>query len=167
MTAATAAQQAPPAPATTSQPRPQRPQTPMDPDRAQRLYVSADPKDHSTGTNFQRDIEAKQKIEERYAEVTKGVMEFTKVKYRSRVDDMEIPAYLFQPLTKRGAKGHAAMVWVHGGVHGDWGTSMLPFVQGGGRARLRGHHARLSRQHRLRRRRTTRRSTTAARRWTT
>jgi dipeptidyl aminopeptidase/acylaminoacyl peptidase len=42
---------------------------------------------------------------------------------------MTIPAYLFQPLNKRGAKGHAAMVWVHGGVHGDWGANMLPFVR--------------------------------------
>src|SRR4029450_6708273 len=129
MTAVAAAQQAPPAPATTSQPRPQRPQPPMDPDRAQRLYVSADPKDHSPGTNFQRDIEAKQKIDERYAEVTKGAVDFQKVKYKSSVGDLEIPAYLFQPLNKRGAKGHAAMVWVHGGVHGNWDTRLWPFVK--------------------------------------
>jgi dipeptidyl aminopeptidase/acylaminoacyl peptidase len=42
---------------------------------------------------------------------------------------MDIPAYLFQPLQKRGAKGHAAMVWVHGGVHGNWGITMFPFVK--------------------------------------
>jgi dipeptidyl aminopeptidase/acylaminoacyl peptidase len=129
MTAVTAAQQAPPAATTAAQPRPPRPQPSVDPDRAQRLYVSADPKDHSTGTNFQRDIEAKQKIDERYAEVTRGVVDFKKVKYRSSVGDLEIPAYLFQPLNKRGAKGHAAMVWVHGGVHGNWDTRLWPFVK--------------------------------------
>ena len=42
---------------------------------------------------------------------------------------MDIPAYLFQPLQKRGAKGHAAMIWVHGGVHGNWGLNMFPFVK--------------------------------------
>jgi dipeptidyl aminopeptidase/acylaminoacyl peptidase len=42
---------------------------------------------------------------------------------------MDIPAYLFQPLQKRGPKGHAAMVWVHGGVHGNWGITMFPFVK--------------------------------------
>src|SRR4029077_10514059 len=26
-------------------------------------------------------------------------------------------------------KGHAAMIWVHGGVHGDWGATMFPFVR--------------------------------------
>ena len=42
---------------------------------------------------------------------------------------MDIPAYLFQPIQKRGANGHAAMVWVHGGVHGNWGLAMFPFVK--------------------------------------
>ena len=42
---------------------------------------------------------------------------------------MDIPAYLFQPLKKRGPGGHAAMVWVHGGVHGNWGINMFPFVR--------------------------------------
>ena len=42
---------------------------------------------------------------------------------------MDIPAYLFQPLKTRGPRGHAAMVWVHGGVHGNWGINMFPFVR--------------------------------------
>ncbi len=49
--------------------------------------------------------------------------------YRSSVRDMDIPAYLFQPLKKRGARGHAAMIWVHGGVHGNWSISYFPFVK--------------------------------------
>jgi dipeptidyl aminopeptidase/acylaminoacyl peptidase len=57
------------------------------------------------------------------------VLDFSPVSYRSSVDGMTIPAYLFQPLVKRGARGHAAMVWVHGGVHGNWGTNMYPFVR--------------------------------------
>jgi dipeptidyl aminopeptidase/acylaminoacyl peptidase len=56
-------------------------------------------------------------------------MEFRKVTYQSSADGLTIPAYLFAPLSKRGARGHAAMVWVHGGVHGDWGTTMFPFVR--------------------------------------
>ena len=42
---------------------------------------------------------------------------------------MVVPAYLFEPLVKRGPRGHAAMVWVHGGVHGQWGSGLLPFVK--------------------------------------
>jgi dipeptidyl aminopeptidase/acylaminoacyl peptidase len=107
----------------------QRPETPMDPDRARSLYVSNRPEDHAPGYDFQRDIDAKAAIDKRYADASKGVMDFQKVTYRSSVGDMDIPAYLFQPLQKRGPKGHAAMVWVHGGVHGNWGINMFPFVR--------------------------------------
>jgi dipeptidyl aminopeptidase/acylaminoacyl peptidase len=108
----------------------QRPfQGEMDQERARQLYVSNDPKDHSR-PDFNAQIEAKAKEDARYAALCKGVMECTKVKYRSSVGDMDIPAYLFQPLVKRGAKGHAAMVWVHGGVHSNWTLApYFPFVK--------------------------------------
>lgn len=106
-----------------------RPQAEMDPQRARALYVSTDPKDHARGYNFQRDLEAKAETDRRYAEVTKGVVDYSKVKYRSSVGDLDIPAYLFQPLHTRGARGHAAMVWIHGGVHGNWDLRLWPFVK--------------------------------------
>ena len=106
-----------------------RPEIPMDPERARSLYVSNRPEDHAPGRNFQADIDSRVAAEKRYADASRGVMDFQKVTYRSSVGDMDIPAYLFQPLTKRGARGHAAMVWVHGGVHGNWGINMFPFVK--------------------------------------
>jgi dipeptidyl aminopeptidase/acylaminoacyl peptidase len=101
----------------------------MDEARARQLYVSNDPAEHGRGVNFERQIQAKAETDKRYAEVTKGVVDFKKITYRSSIGDMDIPAYLFQPLTRRGPKGHAAMVWVHGGVHGDWSITMWPFVR--------------------------------------
>jgi dipeptidyl aminopeptidase/acylaminoacyl peptidase len=109
-------------------PQGQRPTVPMDPERARNLYVSNRAEDHPPA-NYQRAIEAKAEIDRRYADASTGVMDFQKVTYRSSVGDMDIPAYLFQPLQKRGARGHAAMVWVHGGVHGNWGINMFPFVR--------------------------------------
>lgn len=105
-----------------------RQDVPMDPARARALYVSNDPNDHGRA-NFDAQIKDKQAIDARYAEASKGVMDFQKIRYRSRVDGLEVPAYLFQPLEKRGAKGHAAMIWVHGGVHGNWAITMFPFVK--------------------------------------
>jgi dipeptidyl aminopeptidase/acylaminoacyl peptidase len=107
----------------------QRPDAPMDPERARQLYVSNRPEDHSTGYDFKRDMDAKAAVDKRYADASRGVMDFRKVSYRSAVGDLDIPAYLFQPLKRRGPGGHPAMVWVHGGVHGDWGISMFPFVK--------------------------------------
>jgi dipeptidyl aminopeptidase/acylaminoacyl peptidase len=101
----------------------------IDEQRARELYVSIDPDDHAPGYDFDRDVAAKAETDRRYAEASKGVMDFRKVTYRSSVGDMDIPAYLFQPLAKRGVKGHAAMVWVHGGVHGNWTLNMFPFVR--------------------------------------
>ena len=100
----------------------------MDSTRARLLYVSNDPKELPRA-NFDAQITAKQRTDSIYAARFAGWAEFRKVTYKSSAGGMEIPAYLFAPLNKRGPKGHAAMVWVHGGVHGDWGASMLPFVK--------------------------------------
>ena len=115
---------------------PQTPQNPtqprrvveMDTGRARMLYVSNRPEDHPQ-PNFDNQIRNKARTDSIYRARSRGVMDFQKISYKSSVDGMTIPAYLFQPLSKRGAKGHAAMIWVHGGVHGDWGATMLPFVR--------------------------------------
>ena len=103
-------------------------QGPLDETRARQLYVSNKFEDHSR-PNFQAAIDAKAKEDARYADACKGIMECTKVTYRSSVGDMDIPAYVFQPLQKRGTRGHAAMIWVHGGVHGNWAITYFPFVK--------------------------------------
>jgi dipeptidyl aminopeptidase/acylaminoacyl peptidase len=122
-----------PAALTAQQPRPDSTRPPrqrvvMDSGRAAALYVSNREEDAPVA-DYAREIAGKKRTDSIYAARSAGVMEFKKVTYKSSVDGLEIPAYLFAPLTKRGDKGHAAMVWVHGGVHGDWGTGMYPFVR--------------------------------------
>ncbi|HET7623170.1 MAG TPA: hypothetical protein VFK39_14790, partial [Gemmatimonadaceae bacterium] len=118
----TAAQGAP------AQQRRQRQRVVMDTTRARQLYVSKNPADLPT-CRCDRDMAVKRATDSIFAARSKGVMEFRKVTYKSRVDGMEIPAYVFAPLQKRGAKGHAAMVWVHGGVHSDMTADYLPFIR--------------------------------------
>ncbi len=100
----------------------------MDTARARKLYVSNRPADLPKA-NYAQQIVQKRRTDSTYAARSAGVMEFRTVTYKSRVDGMTIPAYVFAPLNKRGPGGHAAMVWVHGGVHGDWTQSMFPFVR--------------------------------------
>jgi dienelactone hydrolase len=118
---------------------PQNPQTPRqrprrnvpitDTLRAHELYVSKDPKDlPGCGDRCAAEIADKHRSDSVYAARSRGVMDFRKVTYKSRVDGLEIPAYLFSPLETSGAK-RPALVWVHGGVHGDWNTLMFPFVR--------------------------------------
>ncbi len=113
------------APAATRTPRPE---VAMDPERARALYVSNKPEDLPT-CNCERDLENQKEIDATYAARSQGVMTYQKIRYVSPIDGLEIQAHLFSPLQKRGPRGHAAMVWVHGGVHGSWGTNMFPFVR--------------------------------------
>jgi len=103
-------------------------QGPLDSNRVRQLYVSNNPEDLPK-SDFGRAEALKKKTDSIYAARFKGIIEFQKISYRSSADGMVIPAYLFAPLRKRGPKGHAAMIWVHGGVHGNWDESMLPFVK--------------------------------------
>jgi dipeptidyl aminopeptidase/acylaminoacyl peptidase len=116
-----------------SRPEGQRSQRPrqvvkMDSARAAELYVSNREEDQPQA-DFTRQVVAKLRTDSILAAHAAGAYDFKKITYKSNADGMEIPAYLFAPLSKRGARGHAAMVWVHGGVHGDWNELMLPFVK--------------------------------------
>jgi dipeptidyl aminopeptidase/acylaminoacyl peptidase len=99
---------------------------PMDTARARMLYVSNRHEDHPQA-NFANQIAGKARTDSIYAARSAGLMRFTKTSYRSKVDGLEIPTYLFAPLEPR-PEGHPAMVWVHGGVHGNWDQNYLPFV---------------------------------------
>ncbi|HVT38346.1 MAG TPA: alpha/beta fold hydrolase [Gemmatimonadaceae bacterium] len=105
-----------------------RPPVVMDTARARLLYVSNKPEDLPKA-DFDRSIAGKIVTDSVYTARFKGVVDFQKISFKSNADGLAIPAYLFAPLKKRGAGGHAAMIWVHGGVHGNWDQSMLPFVR--------------------------------------
>jgi dipeptidyl aminopeptidase/acylaminoacyl peptidase len=96
--------------------------------RAARLFVSDRPEDHPQA-NFDGQIAGKARTDSIFEAKTRGVMDYRKVTYRSRIGDMDIPAYVYQPLQKRGPGGHAAMIWVHGGVHGSWDQNYWPFIR--------------------------------------
>jgi dipeptidyl aminopeptidase/acylaminoacyl peptidase len=100
----------------------------MDTSRVRDLYVSDRPEDHPA-RNFERDMESKARTDSIFRAVSQGIVDFQKITYRSRIGDMDIPAYVFQPLEKRGPRGHAAMVWVHGGVHSNMTATYWPFIR--------------------------------------
>ena len=99
----------------------------MDSARISALYVSKDPADHPVA-DYARAVARKAVTDSIFAARSVGVMKFSKVKYTSPVDGLEIPASVFEPLTSRGARTQPALVWVHGGVHGNWDQNYLPFI---------------------------------------
>lgn len=109
-------------------PRRPRQVVPMDSTRAAALYVSNRPEDHPA-SNYEQAIEGKVRTDSIFAARSRGVMAYEKITYRSKADGLEIPAYVFSPLQTRGARAHAAMVWVHGGVHGNMDQNYWPFIR--------------------------------------
>lgn len=105
-----------------------RQQVQMDPQRAAQLYVSNRPEDHPV-SNYAAAMAGKARADSIFEARSRGVLDYRKITYRSRIGDMDIPAYVYQPLNKRGPRGHAALVWVHGGVHGNWDTQYWPFIR--------------------------------------
>jgi dipeptidyl aminopeptidase/acylaminoacyl peptidase len=105
-----------------------RRQQAMDPERAAQLYVSNRPEDHPPAP-YAEHIAAKARTDSIFEARSRGVLDYRKVTYRSSVGDLDIPAYVYQPLAKRGPRGHAALIWVHGGVHGNWTEIYWPFIR--------------------------------------
>ena len=100
----------------------------IDSTRAAKLYVSDRPDDHPVA-NFERDRTNKQRTDSIFAARAQGVLKFSKITYKSQAGGLDIPAYLFEPLQPKGSKQHAAMVWVHGGVHGNMDQNYWPFIR--------------------------------------
>lgn len=112
----------------TARPAPQRSVPPMDTARAAMLYVGTR-EDEGVRGDFASDSGRRAFADSVYAARARGTMRFLKVSYRSTHDGLPIPARVFAPQYLRGGRGHAAMVWVHGGVHGQWPETMVSFVQ--------------------------------------
>ncbi len=78
---------------------------------------------------YQAAIEQKARIDAIFEAQTKGILDYKKFTYKSSEGQMDIPAYLFAPLEKRGTHAHPLLIWVHGGVHGNLGNLYLPFIK--------------------------------------
>lgn len=97
--------------------------------RALQLYVSNSPEDHDPFRDHAFDMRLKEHTDSIYRVHAAGNYRFEKILYPSSVGDLQIPAYLFAPESEGGAQSRPALVWVHGGLHGDWSAANLPFVR--------------------------------------
>ena len=78
---------------------------------------------------FERDRLRKQERDRIFRTLSEGVLRMRKTSYASMADGLDIPIYVFEPLALRGAHGHPALVWIHGGVHGDLDPLYFPFIR--------------------------------------
>jgi dipeptidyl aminopeptidase/acylaminoacyl peptidase len=56
-------------------------------------------------------------------------MQMEKIVYRSDAGDLDIPAFVFQPLRTAGPKAHPALVWVHENIRGHLYEHFIPYIR--------------------------------------
>ena len=79
--------------------------------------------------DFDRQLSEQAKTDQTWRDASQGFMQIEKITYRSKVGDLDIPAFVFQPLKLRGPKGHAALVWVHENIRGHLYEHYIPYIR--------------------------------------
>ena len=93
-----------------------------------RLHAQAEPFPPQP-PSFARMLQDQAKTDRIWREASVGHMQMTKIAYRSSVGDLDIPAFVFQPLTQRGARAHPAIVWVHENIRGHLYEHYIPYIR--------------------------------------
>ena len=79
--------------------------------------------------DFARQLERQAETDRTWHTASEGAMRMEKITYRSRVDKLEIPAFLFTPLPPRGPRTSPALVWVHPDIRGHLYEYYIPYVR--------------------------------------
>jgi dipeptidyl aminopeptidase/acylaminoacyl peptidase len=79
--------------------------------------------------DFERQLQQQAETDKTWRTASDGFMQMDKITYRSKAGDMDIPAFVFQPLKLRGAKGHPALVWVHENIRGHLYEHYIPYIR--------------------------------------
>src|SRR5262245_12540460 len=79
--------------------------------------------------DFERQLQQQAETDKTWRAASDGVMQMEKITFRSRAGDMDIPAFVFQPMKLRGDKGHPALVWVHENIRGHLYEHYIPYIR--------------------------------------
>ncbi|MGE0449314.1 MAG: alpha/beta hydrolase family protein [Vicinamibacterales bacterium] len=79
--------------------------------------------------DFARLAREQDETDRAWREASEGVMRMEKITYRSTRGDLDVPAFVFQPLTTAGDRQHPALVWVHENIRGHLYEHYIPFVR--------------------------------------
>ena len=79
--------------------------------------------------DFDRMLQQQEQTDKTFREAAAGFMQVEKITYRSSAGDLDIPAWVFQPLTIRGPKQHPALVWTHENIRGHLYEHYIPYIR--------------------------------------
>lgn len=79
--------------------------------------------------DFRRMLRQQAETDRAWQAASVGFMRMEKITYRSPAGGLDIPAFVFQPLETRGARAHAALVWVHENIRGHLYEHYIPYIR--------------------------------------
>src|SRR6185436_15019015 len=79
--------------------------------------------------DFDRQGRLQADTDKTWRNASQGHMTMEKITYRSRVGDLDIPAFVFQPMNLSRAIRHPALVWVHEDIRGHLYEHYIPFIR--------------------------------------
>src|SRR5204863_8502335 len=79
--------------------------------------------------DFDKQLQQQAETDKAWRTASHGYMQMEKITYRSRVGDLDIPAFVFLPLKPRGSRGHPALVWVHENIRGHLYEHYIPYIR--------------------------------------
>ena len=93
--------------------------------------VIASPAEPIEGTrpDFARMLRQQAETDRIWRSAGEGFMQVEKITYRSAKGDLDIPAWVFQPLRIRGNHQHPALVWVHENIRGHLYEHYIPYIR--------------------------------------
>jgi len=79
--------------------------------------------------DFDKQLQQQAETDKAWRTASHGYMQMEKITYRSRVGDLDIPAFVFLPQKPRGSRGHPALVWVHENIRGHLYEHYIPYIR--------------------------------------
>ena len=80
------------------------------------------------GPDYERARRQQAKTDETWRAASDGFMRMEKISYRSRAGDLDIPAFVFQPLDDAARGSRPALVWVHEDLRGHLYEHYIPYI---------------------------------------
>ena len=84
---------------------------------------------HGQAQDFERARRQQAKTDETWRAASDGFMRMEKISYRSRAGDLDIPAFVFQPLDEAPRGSRPALVWVHEDIRGHLYEHYIPYIR--------------------------------------
>jgi dipeptidyl aminopeptidase/acylaminoacyl peptidase len=79
--------------------------------------------------DFERARRQQTKTDDTWRAASDGYMRMEKITYRSRAGDLDIPAFVFQPLGYAERGSRPALVWVHEDIRGHLYEHYIPYIR--------------------------------------